>query len=243
MMINMTSEFQKFSTILKYLLENLVPHLYAFLIENKLERRIQVLSEKKANIEISDSDVDEFFEIVKKNHEKEFERKGVIEDKARSSLFVVTLAITLILGSLSFVNSDKIMFPKFLLIFLIIGVIYLIFSGITAIKALHMKPYNDIAIDNIIVGQNYKDLSKVYDNLSISKMSKKTELSEIYECIKLNQLLTTIKSNYVEVTFLGIRNGLILVAIFFILDAISIIFPNMDLNSLMNILPVYSISV
>lgn len=78
--------------------------------------------------------MDEFFEIVKKHHEKEFERKGVIEDKAKSSLFIVTLSITLILGSLSFVNSDKIMFPKFLLIFLIMGVIYIIFLELQLLK-------------------------------------------------------------------------------------------------------------
>lgn len=220
----MSSKFEKYLMDHQSLVEPIIPHIYAFLIEKGLETKIQNLNEKKAKIKILDHEVDEFLEIVKKYHEKEYERKDIIEDKAKSSLFIVTLSITLILGSLNFVNSDKIIFPKFILIFLIIGVVYIIFSGITAIKALHMKPYNDIVIDSIIVGKDYNKLTAV-------KMSKKTELSELYECIKLNQLLTTIKANYVEVTFLGIRNGLILVATFFILDAINISFPNGLINA------------
>ncbi len=229
-MIYMSGKFQDYLMKHKSSLEGLIPHIYGFLTENMLEAQIQDLFPKKAKIKIDDSEVDEFFEIVKNHHEKEFERKGVIEDKAKSSLFIVTLSVTLILGSLNFINVDKIMFPKFLLVFLIIGVIYIIFSGITAIKALHMKPYNDIVINSLIIGEDY-------DNLTAVKMPKKTELSETYECIRLNQLLTIIKSNYVEVTFLGIRNGLILVATFFILDAINIIFPNCIVNILVWILP------
>ena len=67
-------------------------------------------------------------------------------------------------------------FPKFLIIFLIMGVIFIIISGITSIKALHMSPYSDLYIDGIITGD--------YDNLKIKKMTKLEEIEEIYECIE-----------------------------------------------------------
>ena len=90
---------------------------------------------------------------------------------------------------------------------------FLAFFCITSIRALYLKGYNDIYIDGRLSGE--------YENLQIIVRSVEEEINILYECIKLNQILTNIKGNFVEVTFVGIRNGITLIAIFFTLAVLN----------------------
>lgn len=92
---------------------------------------------------------------------------------------------------------------------LILGVILLFLSGITAIKAFNIGEYHDIYLNDRIREDGTR--------LNIVETPQEDKVSVLYKIVKLNQLTTNIRTNYVYATFIGIRNGIILVSIFFIL--------------------------
>lgn len=209
-----------------FLIENkflqiFVPFIPAFRSETKLKKKIEKLNDEHAYIEINGNNEDDLLEIVREHHHREFDRDNKIEDKAKSSLFIVTLSITFILGSLNYINGvNTWIIPEIIvLIVLIIGVFYLVFAAVTSIKTIHATPSYDIYIDNRIEG--FK--SSFHDNLKMVKINKKQEINTLYECIKLNELWMIIKLNFMDATFAGLRNGIILVSVFFILVVINVI--------------------
>ena len=195
-------------TIKNFWQQNICPHIYAFSAEEVLKNK---KNELKIDFEIDNNqNVDELIEELEVYHQKEVERKKTIEDKAKSSLFVIALSVTLILGSLNFIKDIK-TGTNFTLILLLLflGLIYLVLSGVSSIKALNISEFHDIYIGDLI---NEKE-----DEKNIKIIDKKDRAEQLYKNIKLNQLKTNIKSNYVYATFVGIRNGIILISLFFII--------------------------
>ncbi len=199
-----------FSRIKNFLDQNLIPNLYAFWAEKILRNKIKKLKEKEFNIKIGkNQDLDEFVKELTEHHHKEIERKKVIEDKAKASLFIIALSITLILGSLGFIKGRGVTLEPYILLILTTGVIYLLLSGITSIRALNIREFYDIYLENRIEENR--------GNLNIMSLDNQDRIARFYKIINLNQLMTMIRSNYVYATFIGIRNGIILLSLFFIL--------------------------
>lgn len=199
-----------FSRIQNFLEQNLIPNLYAFWAEKILRNKIKKLKEKEFNIKIGkNQDLDEFVKELTEHHHKEIERKKVIEDKAKASLFIIALSITLILGSLGFIKGRGVTLEPYILLILTTGVIYLLLSGITSIRALNIREFYDIYLENRIEENR--------GNLNIMSLDNQDRIARFYKIINLNQLMTMIRSNYVYATFIGIRNGIILLSLFFIL--------------------------
>ena len=86
-------------------LEEYIPFPYAYLAEESMQEKYNELDNKTAKINMEDHDSKEFIKIIQMELEKEYERKKVIEDKAKSSIFVIALSLTFILSSLSFIYS------------------------------------------------------------------------------------------------------------------------------------------
>ena len=162
-------------------------------------------------VQANEPDPDEILKDLNEFHQREKGRKGTVEDKAKACLFIIALTITLILGSLTFIKGGEPGTPFYLtgIVILILGVIFLCLSGITAIKALNVREYHDIQLHDRVGEDGTK--------LNIIKVEREEKISLLYKIIKLNQLTTNIRSNYVYATFIGIRNGIILISIFFIL--------------------------
>ncbi len=199
-----------FSRMKNFLDQNLIPNLYAFWAEKILRNKIKKLKEKEFNIKIGkNQDLDEFVKELTEHHHKEIERKKVIEDKAKASLFIIALSITLILGSLGFIKGRGVTLEPHILLILTTGVIYLLLSGITSIRALNIREFYDIYLENRIEENR--------GNLNIMSLDNQDRIARFYKIINLNQLMTMIRSNYVYATFIGIRNGIILLSLFFIL--------------------------
>lgn len=208
------------SRIKNFLQQNIVPNLYTFLAEKILRDRIRKLEEKEFNVEINkDQDTNEFIEELKEYHQKEVNRKKIIEDKAKASLFIIVLSTTLILGSLGFIEEGGVIFKFHILLILIIGVIYLLLSGITSIKALNIRKFYDVYLDNRV--------KETKGKLNVLSLNKEDRISQLYKIIKLNQLMTIIRSNYVYATFVGIRNGIILISLFFVIVVCNVYFGNL----------------
>lgn len=197
-------------------LEFIFPIPNVFVAERIMNQNYKELDEKNAHISIEKDDVEETYNLIASYHTKEYERKEQIEDKAKTSLFVVTLSLTFVLSSLTFIYSNIWVVPrKIILASLLIGVSFLILAGITAIKSLSVAKYNDIYLDGRVVGD--------YNNLKVAEMSKEKEINYLYECVKLNEIITNVKENYYFATITQIRNGIIFISGFFILAAINFI--------------------
>jgi len=196
-------------------LESYFPFPYAYIAENEMKKIYEDLNEKHAKIHVYGQNKKEFLKLIQSYLEKEYQRKDDVEDKAKSSVFIIALSLSFILSSLTFIYSKPIwIIPKLVILsILIVGVIFLVLSSITSIKALFLKGYNDLYLDGRLSGE--------YNDLEIIERSIDEEINILYECIKLNEILTNIKVNYVDVTFAGIRNGVTLIAVFFILTVLN----------------------
>ena len=196
----------------EFFLQGMVPNFYAFWAERKLTDTLNKLKERNFDIQLNGGqDNKELIKDLNKFHLKEIERKGKIEDKAKASLFIIALSITLILGSLKFINDigDRITSNFWALLILIAGVIYLLLSGITSIKAINIREFYDVYLNDTFEESNCE--------LNIKKIDDKQKIELYYKNIKLNQLITNIRGNYVYATFVGIRNGITLISLFFIM--------------------------
>ena len=198
--------------IKNFILQSIVPNLYAFSAEKILQKKVQEVNEKNFHIEKNENlDAKKIIEELKEYHQKESKRKEIIEDKAKASLFIIALSVMLILGSLNFIeNSDDSIILKFSELFiLVLGIIYLLLSGITAIKAINIRKFYDVYLND--------EIEESESRLKVIRLDEKDRIILLYRIIQLNQLITNIRSNYVYATFVGIRNGIILISLFFII--------------------------
>ena len=131
--------------------------------------------------------------------------KSSLEDKIKSSLFSITLGITIQALAVSLLFNDSIgkqsvCFRGIVFAVGIASLCYLLIAGYHAIKAIS---------EEIII---YK--------LSASEMSseKPEELNKAYAaCVELNTHANTIRNNILSVTYRSIVIGLCLIVIFFVL--------------------------
>lgn len=214
------------------ILQDVIPHLYTYFSANKkIGKNIQDMESKLNETTFGDDYEDKELENLslelKRYQEKERNQRDRIDDKAKASLFIIALTITLIIGSLNFINGiGKQNITLFLFGILILGVIYLISAGIASIKAFNVREFHDIYFFQGIENDNNK--YKLID--------KKKEVNLLHSYIELNQERTRISTNYVYSTFIDIRNGLILVALFFITAIFNGIFTLDNLTAILTFL-------
>lgn len=197
----------------KGLFQQVLPHFAARKAERKLQERLDRLREDESlDFPIDDEEqsvLSELAERLESLREAEVARKHVIEDKAKATLFIVSLTISLLLGSLSFVSSNSSITPTVGIVFLVAGIVYMVASGLTCVAALNTRGFYQEALSEIV--------REVDGELQAVLMDQRDRICLVYEQIKLNQIILTIKANYVYATFLGIRNGIILISVFSIL--------------------------
>ena len=215
----MKGNIKAFCKIKDFIFQNLIPNIYVFILYKKLRKKIQDLNQKDQLFEIkSKKDLDESINILKSIYEREFNRKKTVEDKAKSSLFIVSLTISFTLGSLGFLNSIGLISEGYILILLIIGLIYLMLSGINCINVLGITEYYDVHPNNQII--------ETESQLIFNNFKKEEIANYLYKINKLNELIVQIKTNFAYSTFIGIRNGMVFLTIFFITIILNIIIKN-----------------
>ncbi|HEU0144129.1 MAG TPA: hypothetical protein VFQ47_05030 [Nitrososphaera sp.] len=195
-----------------FLRENIYPNIYAFHAQRKIKRKIELLKQEGLSLVIppnKDLDLDAFSVELKEYQNQENDRGKVIDDKAKSSLIVVTLSITVMLAGLNFIKDAKITFGYPLFILVLLGVTYLVISGITAVKALNISEFFTLHPDDW--------LEQGQDKPTIIGLQRIPRIKMLYAVIKANELALTIRTNFVDATFIGIRNGITLLALAFII--------------------------
>jgi len=151
----------------------------------------------------------DYIEQVKADLKEQHDRKKIIEDKAKSLLFIITVSITAITFSLTYLNSLEINVPQTIaLILLGVSILYFVLGTIRALQTLNIREFHVIQTAIEITDDNYK------------LNAKKTDTDFLKELIKSkqqNDLINIQLSNYTYASFTLIRNGIVLFVSFFIM--------------------------
>lgn len=155
--------------------------------------------------------MDNFDEIPIENFRKKyaeaFEVKNKFEDKAKTNVIGITIAITVIMGASGLTGSLISKYPCFVLhwvsfIILLVAIIYLLASGIDAIKVLFDE--------NTMATVGLRDLST--DDISTKE--------KYDDCTNRNIKRNIIRNNIVYSSYICIRNALICMMVLFVLVSI-----------------------
>ncbi|UOO37670.1 hypothetical protein IZU99_10585 [Oscillospiraceae bacterium CM] len=142
------------------------------------------------NLENKDFEQNKNFMELKTEYEISYKRKDKFEDKAKSNIISVTIAITLIMGSLTIIKEfmKSYNFSCFNIIAIglfVFAVIYMISAGLSAFSSLMDK--------NIVY---------------LSRLNE-SDLEEIEQAVTGNNYYNTIRNNLVTTSYRCIRNALI----------------------------------
>lgn len=191
--------------MMQFIKQQIFPGFYADYCNKKVSEIYQ--KQEKADIDISEikEEKDEYILKLKTEIEQQIERKIKLEDKAKSLLFIITLAITIITFSLSYIkeNTHHIL-P---IIFIVLSIIHFVISGIRALQTLNIKEFNI-----------HQTVIEFQENKFVIKKDKKPSLllRELIKSKSLNDLINLKISNFTFASFILIRNGLIFFVLFFI---------------------------
>lgn len=198
------------SKIKYFILQHIFPGFYAT-YANKIVAKNY---EKQNNFDVDLTAITagqekDYIEQVKADLKEQYDRKKIIEDKAKSLLFIITVSITAITFSLTYLNSLEINVPQTIaLILLGVSIIYFVLGTIRALQTLNIRKFHVIQTAIEITDINYK---------LISKKSDTDFLKELIKSKQQNDLINIQLSNYTYASFTLIRNGIILFVSFFIM--------------------------
>lgn len=153
--------------LLNLIIGQILPSLYCKKANKNLKQKIES-NDSLSNISLMDN-VDQItINSFRKKYSDTFETKNKFEDKAKTNVIGITIAITLIMGSsgmiTSIVNKYSSVFVHWIAyIIMIVAVLYLLSAGIQAIKVLFTEntmsfdDVLDLSIDDVKTKEKYDD--------------------------------------------------------------------------------------
>jgi len=198
------------SNIKYFILQHIFPGFYATYANNIVAKNY----EKQNNFDVDLTEIkvgqeEDYIEQVKADLKEQHDRKKIIEDKAKSLLFIITVSITAITFSLNYLDTLEIsVLQTIALIVLGVSILYFVLGTIRALQTLNIRKFHVVQTAIEITDSNYK------------LTQKKAELDFLKELIKSkqqNDLINIQLSNYTYASFTSIRNGIVLFVSFFIL--------------------------
>lgn len=192
-----------------FILQHIFPGFYAS-FANKI---IAVNYNKHNNFDVDLTAIiagqeKDYIEQIKADIKEQQDRKKIIEDKAKSLLFIITVSITAITFSLTYLNSLEInVLQTIALITLGVSILYFVSGTIRALQTLNIRKFHVIQTTIEITDANYKLIAKKDDTDFLKELIKNKQQ---------NDLINIQLSNYTYASFTLIRNGIILFVSFFI---------------------------
>lgn len=195
--------------IFRSIIEQIFPSLSVYKANKQLKNKINS-EEIQSNIPYMDN-VDTIpIESFRRKYADTFEVKNKFEDKAKTNVIGITIAITVIMGASGLTGSLINKYPYYALhwlsfIILLAAIIYLLVSGIDAIKvlfdenAMSTVDLPDLSTDNICTKEKY-------DN-----------------CTNRNIQRNIVRNNIVYSSYICIRNALICMMLLFVLVSVPVI--------------------
>ncbi len=193
-----------------FILQHIFPGFYASYANNIVAKNYDKQNNYDVDLTAIKADQEkEYIEQVKTDFKEQNERKKLLEDKAKSLLFIITVSITAITFSLNYINNLETNIPQTIaLLVLCISIIYFVFGTIRTLQAINIRRFNVIKTEIEITEECYK---------LIKNKSDTDFLKELIKSQKLNELTYVQKLNYTYAAFTLIRNGIILFVSFFIM--------------------------
>ena len=192
--------------ILHAIIEQILPSFSARKANKKIKEKIGG-GENQGNVPRMDN-VDTIpIDSFRQKYAETFEVKNKFEDKAKTNVIGITIAITVIMGASDLTDSliNKYPYPALhwaSFIILLVAILYLLVSGIDAIKvlfdenAMSIVDLPDLSADNIDTKEKYDD------------------------CTNRNINRNIIRNNIVYSSYICIRNALICMMVLFVLVSI-----------------------
>lgn len=192
--------------LFRTVLEQVLPTLSVRRANKYLAQKINS-KDSQSNVSYIDN-IDEItIDSFKQKYAETFETKNKFEDKAKTNVVGITIAITVIMGASGLIGSLSSKYPSAILHWisfsiLLVAIIYLLVSGIEAIKVLFKEnsmstiDLSDMSIDSIEAKEKYDD------------------------CINRNINRNIIRNNIVYSSYICIRNALICMMLLFVLVSI-----------------------
>lgn len=197
-----------------FIQQQIAPGIYSWYVNKKhISKRYEKLKEYEVDINSISNKTDdkkkEYATQIEKDLENQTDRKKRIEDKAKSLLFIIAVAVTAITFSLNYINlvsAER--YQLFSIIILFFSITYFVLGAIHALQTLNIRQFNVIQTE-VEYNENDKKL--------ILKEKKSTDeyIKEILKSKQLNDLINIQLSNYTYASFNSIRNGIILFVLFF----------------------------
>lgn len=179
-------------------------------------REVQEIIDQKLNYEVTlpDQLKDEvrFKSDIENLVKSQLERKGKLEDKAKSLLFIISLAFTTATFSLNFLKEtpERILSPMLA----ILGLCCFVFAGIRVISAINIRMF--YVKEPAIFHQAPDSENNIPGKLVVSEEDDDTEyLKELIHNKTLNDLICTKIANLTYASFTLVRNGIICFACLF----------------------------
>lgn len=222
--------------MLRTLIQQTFPSLTAYQADKKLRSHVEAVLDKiykfekkqlsSDNVDLqeqpnsthNDDETRDAVESLDKFLKDEFERKKIIEEKARALLFIISATIAITTGSLTYLSNIR---PENALIvislaLLAIGFVFLILAIISTLTALNISEYYYVLPSDRFVEDDDGYLD-IFTN-------DKSLVEKLYRNRKLNMYINMRRGNHLYASFINIRNGVILIASFFILFLVSRVF-------------------
>lgn len=196
--------------------QQIFPGFSALLANRKVEKIF--LEQLEYDILMPDmvNDANRFKADIENMIKSQLERKGKLEDKAKSLLFIITLAITTATFSLSFLKDTEDIFISPILA--VLSICCFVFAGVRVISAINIRVYYirelPISYEEIQGGTN------IQRRIVVSENEPNDYLKDLIRNKALNDLICTKIANLTYASFILVRNGIILFACFF---AVSIV--------------------
>lgn len=189
----------------QFLKQQIFPGIYATYVNKEISKIYKNQNDSDVDISEIKGKEDDYIKNLEEEIKIQLDRKVKIEDKAKSLLFIITLAITTITFSLNYLkeNSNQII-P---IILILLSIIYFVFGGIRALQTFNIKQFHIV-----------QTKINFQENKFILKPEKKSisYLKELIISKSLNDLINLKTSNLTYASFVLIRNGLITFVLFFI---------------------------
>jgi len=198
------------SKIKYFIFQHIFPGFYATYVNTIVSKNY----DKQQSFEVDLTSIGtvnekDYIKQVKADLKEQHDRKKIIEDKAKSLLFIIAVSITAITFSLNYLNSLAFnLYQIIALVFLGMSILYFVWGVVRALQTLNIRQFNIIQVEVAITDQNYK--------LS-AKKSDTDFLKELIRSKQLNDLINIRLSNYTYASFNLIRNGIIIFVAFFTL--------------------------
>ncbi len=198
------------SNIKDFVLQHIFPGFYA----THANKIVAKNYDKQFNFDVDVTTITlgqekDYIEQVKVDIKEQHDRKKTIEDKAKSLLFIITVSITAITFSLTYLKSLEInVLQTIALIILGLSILYFVIGTIRALQTLNIRKFHIIQTVIEITDDNFKLTAKKADT---------DFLKELIKGKQQNDLINIQLSNYAYASFTLIRNGIILFVCFFIM--------------------------